>query len=87
MGLKVASVAMGALRPIFQVQASVQAGKYDKWAVRKEIEEEIKKVPHSGLCHRYHRCISNIHITCHMYIVDVYHMYLISISYVYQSYV
>lgn len=39
-----ASLAMGALRPIFQVQASVQAGKYDKWEVRKEIEEEIKSV-------------------------------------------
>ena len=68
--LKVASFAMGALRPFFQVlvpsestdfggeqfdlhkagcsaascQASVQAGRYDKWEVRKEIEEEIKSV-------------------------------------------
>mmetsp|Transcript_44900 Transcript_44900/g.71334 ORF Transcript_44900/g.71334 Transcript_44900/m.71334 type:complete len:207 (-) Transcript_44900:69-689(-) len=43
--LKVASFAMGALRPFFQVQASVQAGRYDKWEVRKEIEEEIKSAP------------------------------------------
>lgn len=68
--MKVASFAMGALRPFFQVQvpsdstdfggeqfdlhkagcsaascqASVQAGRYDKWEVRKEIEEEIKSV-------------------------------------------
>ncbi|CAK8990425.1 Glutaredoxin-C6 (Glutaredoxin-C2 homolog 1) [Durusdinium trenchii] len=43
--LKVASFAMGALKPFFQVQASVQAGRYDKWDVRKEIEEEIKSAP------------------------------------------
>lgn len=43
--LKVASFAMGALRPFFQVQASVQAGRYDKWEVRKTLEEEIKSAP------------------------------------------
>ena len=28
----------------FHVEASVQAGRYDKWEVRKTLEEEIKSV-------------------------------------------
>ncbi|CAJ1436538.1 unnamed protein product [Effrenium voratum] len=43
--MRAASFVLQALRPFFMVQARQQAGKYDKWAVRKEIEDEIKSAP------------------------------------------
>ena len=34
----------------FHVEASVQAGRYDKWEVRKTLEEEIKSVGLTCYC-------------------------------------
>jgi len=43
--MKMASFATGVLRPFFVVQAAVQAGRYDKWAVRAALEAEITSAP------------------------------------------
>lgn len=43
--LGVASAVMSLLGPLFRFQAPLQAGKYDKWQVRKALEAEVKSAP------------------------------------------
>lgn len=43
--LKVASAVAGLFRPLFALQASFQASSYDKEAVRREIDGEIRSAP------------------------------------------
>jgi len=43
--LKVAGAGMGLLKPIFAAEAKLQAGEYDRQAVRMALEEEAKSAP------------------------------------------